>query len=447
MSSIRIILCLAIVLCLVGVTVRTARADEVLDWNQVTLDTVRALSINPPRAARALAMVHLAIYDAVNGIDREYEPYHVEKRAPPAASRRAAAAMAAYTVLVALHPGRRAQYDAALRRSMNAIRNGPDKHRGRVWGQTVGEAIVRLRKNDGSDWTVPYVPVDRVGYWRPTPPAFAPALLPQWPFVRPFAMYSGDQFRVEPPPEPWTDPFLDAYEEVKELGRSDSESRSDEQTEIAFFWEDGAGSVTPPGHWQVIAQGLAWRYRNSLLENARLFALLSIAQADAAITSWDSKYAYEHFRPVTAITEDAGMDDNPDTEADPVWTPLLPTPAFPAYTSGHSTFSSTSARILARFYGTDKIAFSGTSPDPQRWPEVLPGVVRRWKRLSQAAEEAGQSRIYGGIHWQYDNQAALEVGRALGDFVFDNLLRPRKCRRGHDDYDGQYGQHDHRPCH
>jgi hypothetical protein len=439
MMSIRIIMCLTAMILLVSLGARRAWADEVLDWNQVTLDTVRALRINPPRAARALAMVHIAIYDAVNGIDRVYEPYHFDKRAPPGASRRAAAAMAAYTVLVKLHPERRAQYDAALKNSMGAIRNGPDKHKGKAWGETVGNAILRLRKNDGSDWIVPYVPADEVGLWRPTPAALAPALLPQWPFVRPFAMYSGDQFRVEPPPDLWTDAFVDAYEEVKELGRSDSESRSDEETEIAFFWEDGAGSVTPPGHWQVIARDLAWRYRNSLLENARLFALLSIAQADAAISAWDSKYAYENFRPVTAITEDAEDDGNPDTELDPTWTPLLPTPPFPAYTSGHSTFSSVSARILARFYGTDKIAFSGASPDPQRWPEVLPGVVRRWKRLSQAAEEAGQSRIYGGIHWQYDNQAGLAAGRALGNFVFDNLLRPRKCRwgaRGH-----------HRPCH
>jgi PAP2 superfamily len=434
MNSIRIILCLAVIVFLVGLAARAARADEVLVWNQVALDTIRGLRLTPPRATRTLAMVHVAIFDAVNGIDRVYEPYYVDKLAPPGACLPAAAAMAAYTVLGGLHPERRAQYDAALADSLAGIPSGPAKTNGKAWGQSVGEAILRLRQNDGADAIVPYVPSDEIGMWRPTPPAFAPALLPQWPFVRPFAMYTGDQFRVEPPPPLSSAAFAAAYDEVKELGRSDSEARTAEQTEIAFFWEDGAGSVSPPGHWQVIAQDLARRHRNDMLENARLFALLSIAQADGAISSWDSKYAYEHFRPITAITEDADQDGNPATELDPTWTPLIPTPPFPSYTSGHSTFSSVSARILARFYGTDTIAFAGASPDAQRWPTILPGVMRRWTSLSQAAEEAGQSRIYGGIHWQYDNQPALAVGRALGNFVFDNLLRPLECRRDRHDH-------------
>ncbi len=433
MTSIRNILCLAIVILLVGPAGRKARADEVLAWNQVTLDTIRALRLPPPRATRSLAMVHVAIFDAVNGIERVYEPYHVEKGAPPGACPPAAAAMAAYTVLVGLHPTRRAMYDAALEGSLDAIPNGASKNKGKAWGQTVGKAILRLRENDGSDSIVPYVANDEVGRWRPTPADFAAPLLVQWPFVRPFAMYTGDQFRVEPPPALTSAAFAAAYDEVKALGRADSEVRTDEQTETVFFWEDGPGTVTPPGHWHVIAQGLARRFRNDLLENARLFALLGIAQADAAISSWDDKYFYEHFRPITGIAEDADEDGNPATTLDPTWTPLIPTPPFPSYTSGHSTFSSVSARILARFYGTDHIAFAGASPDPQRWPEILPGVVRRWNSLSQAAEEAGRSRIYGGIHWQYDNAPALEAGCALGNFVFDNLLRPRQCRqRDHD---------------
>jgi hypothetical protein len=439
MTSIRIILCLAIVIFLVGLAARAARADEVLAWNQVTLDTIRVLRLPPPRATRTLAMVHVAIFDAVNGIERRYEPYHVDKRAPPGACLPAAAAMAAHTVLVGLHPERRAEYGAALANSLDRIPGGPSRNKGKAWGQSVGQAILRLRQNDGADAIVAYVPSDEVGGWRPTPPAFAPALLPQWPFVRPFAMYTGDQFRVEPPPPLTSAAFAAAYDEVKALGRIDSEERTDEQTEIAFFWEDGPGSVTPPGHWQIIAQGLARRFRNDALENARLFALLSIAQADAAISSWDNKFAYEHFRPITAITQDAADDGNPSTELDPTWAPLIPTPPFPSYTSGHSTFSSASARILACFFGTDRIAFADTSPDPQRWPEILPGVVRSWTSLSQAAEEAGQSRIYGGIHWQYDNQPALEAGRALGSFVSDNLLRPRECRPGR-------RHHRRRPC-
>jgi membrane-associated phospholipid phosphatase len=172
----------------------------------------------------------------------------------------------------------------------------------------------------------------------------------------------------------------------------------------------------------VLAQGLSKRFLLSRIENARLFALLSIAQADAAISCWDSKYHYNYFRPVTAIREPCFT--RTDLLADPEWTPLLPTPPFPAYTSGHSTFSGASARILELYFGTDNIAFSGTSPDPSRWPDVLPGVRRSWRSLSQAAEEAGQSRIYGGIHWQYDNVMGLRAGRGIADQTFDIHLRP-----------------------
>jgi hypothetical protein len=437
MTEVRIILCLAAIAIVIGLWPRATRADEVLDWNDATLDTIRGLRLSPPRATRTLAMVHAAIFDAVNGIDQVYEPYHVARPAPPGASPRAAAVMAAYTVLVELHPARRAEYDAALAASMATIRKGPARNKGEAWGRFVGQAIVRLRADDGADATVPYEPSDEIGRWKPTPTDFAAALLPQWPYVTPFAMARGDQFRVEPPPALSSAAFAAAYNEVKAIGRRTSHVRTAEQTEIAYFWEDGAGTVTPPGHWHVIAQCFARRFHNSLLENARLFALLAIAQADAAISAWDSKFVYDHFRPITAITEEAHLDGNPATALDPTWVSLLPTPPFPSYTSGHSTFSAASARILALFYGTDAIAFSGAAPDPQRWPDVLPGVVRSWTSLSQAAEEAGQSRIYGGIHWQYDNQAALEAGAAIGEYVFGKVLQPRDCA---------IGRGRHRPC-
>jgi hypothetical protein len=288
--------------------------------------------------------------------------------------------------------------------------------------------------DDGNDAIVSYSPSGEFGYWQPTPPAFAPALLPQWPYVLPFAMTSGDQFRVGPPPAFTSQ--ADAYDEVLRLGRSDSSERTPDQTLISYFWEDGPGTATPPGHWQVIAQQLAERFHNDLVESARLFALLSIVQADAVILCWDNKYYYDHLRPYTAITSEADDDGNPDTEADPGWSSLIPTPPFPTYTSGHSTFSGGTSRLLARFFGRDDIAFSAPSPDPQRWPNVLPGVVRSWNSLSSAAEEAGQSRIYGGIHWQYDNQGGLESGRDLADWVFGHSLRPTG---GGDDHGHAWG--------
>jgi hypothetical protein len=272
---------------------------------------------------------------------------------------------------------------------------------------------------------VPYTPSGLLGRWKPTPPAFAPALLPGWGLVDPFAMKRGDQFRVPPPPDLTSMEYAAAYDEVKDFGEGDSAVRTADQTEIAYFWEDGPATATPPGHWMVIAQQFAEMFGTDLAENARLFALLGITQADAAILCWNNKYFYDIARPITSITEEGDVDGNPLTAADPTWLPLIPTPPFPAYTSGHSTFSGSSARILARFFGDDEIPFSAPSPDPQRWPLVLPGVVRSWPSLSAAAEEAGQSRIYGGIHWQYDNQQGLVSGRDLADFVFKKFLKPK----------------------
>jgi membrane-associated phospholipid phosphatase len=404
----------------IGVTA----ADVVTDWNEILLDTIRATSTNPPRATRALAMMHLAIFNAVNGIDRTAEPYGRAHPAPPHASIDAAAAEAAYTVLAALYPAREPIFAAARDASLGAVAPGPGIRKGLDFGHACGLALLDLRAGDNSDRPEPYAPLGTFGAWQPTPPAFAPALLPNWPQVTPFAMREGSQFRPAPPPDFSSAEFAAAYNEVKELGAAASASRTPEQTEIAYFWEDGGGTATPPGHWQLIARLLSERGHLTTTENARLFALLSITQADAAIVAWDAKYAYNHLRPFTAITLDAELDGNPDTAGDPAWQALIPIPPFPSYISGHSTFSGGSSRLLALYFGSDAIPFSMASPDPDRWPLILPGVVRSWLSLSQAAEEAGQSRIYGGIHWQYDNQEGLRSGRALADYVFAQFLRP-----------------------
>ncbi|NJL28320.1 MAG: vanadium-dependent haloperoxidase [Thermoanaerobaculia bacterium] len=273
-----------------------------------------------------------------------------------------------------------------------------------------------LRQNDGSTSPANYKAPLGANWWVPTPPAFAPPLLPQWPYVTPWTMTSGSQFRSPGPPI-LTDPrYVLAFNEVKDLGRFDSTMRTPDQSQIAKFWDDGAGTQTPPGHWNEIAQLLAAQQGNSLLENARLFALLNLTVADAAIVSWDNKYFYGHWRPYTGIVM-ADVDGNPATQRDTGWGSFITTPPFPSYTSGHSTFSGSSGRLLARFFDTDDLAFTAGS-------DGTPGVMRSFESLSQAAEEAGQSRIYGGIHWQYENRDGLASGRALADFVFFNFLRP-----------------------
>lgn len=407
---------LRIVVSLSLLAAGAARADAVLDWNKVLLDAVRADKTPPPKAARAMAVVHVSIFDAVNGITPGYTPYLVTSAAPNGASADAAAVEAAYRALAALYPAQLATFDAARSSSLAKIPDGTAKTAGISWGAQVAQAILAARAGDHSGDIVTYSAPTGANWWIPTAPAFAAPLLPNWPAVTPWCMSRGDQFRSDAPPPPNSAAYTDAFREVKQLGRVDSSTRTAEQTQIALFWADGAGTATPPGHWLAIAQTLSEQHNLTLTQNARLFALLSLTAADAAIVAWDTKYAYGNWRPITAI-QHADSDGNPDTDADPNWTSLIATPPFPSYTSGHSTFSASSARLLAHFFGSDTISFSTAS-------DGLPGVTRSFTTLTQAAEEAGQSRIYGGIHWQFDNQTALRNGRALADEVFFRFLGP-----------------------
>lgn len=392
-----------------------AAADVVTDWNEVLLDAVRTDRTTPPAAARAMAMVHTAMFDAVNGIVGGYEPFMQDWPAPPGASPEAAAAAAAHHVLSELFPAQRDTFDAALEASVDGIPMGR-RLRGMAFGRRCGTSMAFARAADGWDAEVPYEPTDIPGLWTPTPPAYAPALLPQWPLVTPFCMESGSQFRVPEPPDLAGAAYAADFNEVKALGGVASQDRTPEQTEIALFWADGPGTATPPGHWLMIAQEISEAEGLTLVENARLFALLSLAEADAGICSWDNKFAFEAWRPVTAIQR-ADEDGNPATEPDPDWMPLLTTPPFPTYTSGHSTFSGAGSRILALYFGADDHPFTTTS-------DAMPGVERSFASFSEAAEEAGRSRIYGGIHFEYDNVHGLASGRALAESLFEHFLRP-----------------------
>lgn len=391
-------------------------ADAVIEWNDVLLDAIRVQRTAPPYAARNMAIVHTAVFDAVNSIEQDYQPYLVGRKGPKGASVEAAAAAAAHRTLASLYPTLQGTFDAALASSLARVPDGAAENKGVALGRSVAERVLDARSDDGADDTVAYTPGSEPADWQPTPPAFAPALLPQWPGVAPFAMTSGSQFRPPAPPDITSAEFAAAFDEVKSLGGVTSTQRTADETQIAFFWADGAGTATPPGHWNEIAQDLAAGAGNSLAENARLFALLNVALADAGIAAWDAKYAYDYCRPVTAVGNAAG-DGNDLTEADPAWTPLIATPPFPSYTSGHSTFSAAGAAILADFFGTDSVSFATSS-------DGLPGVQRSFTSLWAAAEEAGMSRIYGGIHWSFDNTEGLACGRSIGELVSGSLLQP-----------------------
>jgi membrane-associated phospholipid phosphatase len=401
-----------------------ARADVVTDWNSAALDAIRADRVAPPPAARILAILHAAIYDAVNGVTQTHEPYFVTGKPAGVASIEVAASAAAHRVLVTLFPGRQETLDGLYAAQLVRFDDHPSRAVGVAWGESVADAILELRAGDGADAVVSHTPSAGAGFWQPTPPAFASSAFPQWPHVTPFAMVSPTQFRPPAPPALDSDPWASDYNLTKEVGSATSATRTSEQTAIARFWADGAGTVTPPGHWNVIARDVAEQLGTTVEENARLFALLNFAEADAAIVSWDCKYQFEFWRPITAIRS-GDQDPRSDTEKDAEWTPLLVTPPFPEYTSGHSTFSSAGAAVLAGFFGSDDIAFTTESED-------LPGVVRSFSSFSAAAVEAGISRIYGGIHFFSANEAGLSSGAALGAYVSANFLRdrPGKSQRG-----------------
>jgi hypothetical protein len=398
-------------------------ADMVLEWNEVAVEATRVARLSPNAQTRALAMVHGAVFDAVNGIERDYAPYLVNRHAPRWASEEAAAAVAAHGVLVGLIPAQQATLDAALASSLAAVPDGPAEDAGVAFGKLVADCMLAERADDGSTDVVTYVPGTGPDDWQPTPPGFAAAALPQWATVEPFGITSPDQFRADPPPALDSPAFTQAFNQIKAIGKADADitgGRAAEQTEIARFWAGPSGTVQPPGHWNSIARDVADAQDNSLAQNARMFAMLNIGMADALITAWDTKYEYSFVRPVTAI-RNADNDGNPDTVADPAWSPLLTTPGHPSYMAAHSAVSATAATVLAEFFGNDAIAFSSSA-------EVSVGgavLTRSFNSFSQAAQEAGASRIYGGIHWSFDNEAGLEAGHSIGEFISDNLLGPR----------------------
>jgi hypothetical protein len=412
---------IALLVITVGVaSTPSAAADVITNWNNAALNVIRATKTPPPVASRALAILHVSMFDAVNGISRRYEPFFVQSAVPASASPEAAASAAAHAVLVALFPDDAAMFDALHTATLASIANGPQKGAGIAWGQTVAAHVLIWRANDGSDAQI-FPPTGAgPGFWIPTPPAFAPYLLPQWAFVAPFTMPTSSAFRPPGPPALDSTKYTADFNEVKALGAAIRSTRTQEQTTIALFWADGAGTETPPGHWNSIAQDVARQAGNTLEQNARLFALMNVAMADAAICAWDAKYAYNFWRPVTAI-RGAEFDGNPATTVDPAWSSLLITPPFPDYVSGHSTFSAAAATILARFFGTDNIPFATGS-------DFLPDTVRQFTSFSAAAAEAAISRIYGGIHFRSATDDGLTEGVEIGQWAYDHVMQPKGNR-------------------
>jgi hypothetical protein len=392
--------------------------DEVLVWNDVVLRAIRTSAPPVPGALqqRLVAIVHVAMFDAVNGIERRCTPIHVEPDAPRGASVRAAAAQAAYTALAGLFPSQ--TFDADLEASLDAISadasqdNSTSIERGRVWGEQVALEILAWRAADGlTPPAPPFLGGSAPGEWRPTPPGFLPGLVPTMATTLPFVIEQPWSFRSPTgPPSLTSQTYADDVNEVESVGAANSITRTADQTEAARFWAATANSF-----WNRAAATASRGHHLTLSENARLFAVLNIAQADAIISCWDSKYFFVFWRPITAI-QLAGTDGNPATTADPTWTPLIVTPPYPEYDSGHQSVSRSSATILIAYFG-DATPLDGFS-------EGLPGVTRQWANFTAAADEAFMARIWAGIHYRFTMAETRDRATAIANYVLEHAALP-----------------------
>ena len=453
----------------------TGPAGRVRHWNEVAINAsgidhtppapgetrIFGEQLGPHRASRAMAIVHIAIFDAINAIDGRFKSYTGIPAAPAGASMNCAIAQAACETLEAMFPAQKASFRQFLTDDLSQIPDNRPKKDGIALGHRAAAAILAKRQNDGSDYVEPHLGVefitsDQPGKWRQDPVSHHPlALGAFWGQVKPFVMQSGSQFRAPAPPSIDSAEYAAAYEEAKSYGGdgiTTATVRTAEQTEIGTYWAyDGTPSLcAPPRLYNQLIMHLADQFGTSAdpVQLARLLALANTALADCGIAVWESKFYYQFWRPVTAIREsDPGTgpsglgDGNDETAGDANFMPLgAPasnlngpnfTPPFPSYPSGHGGFGGALFEILRKFYGTDNVAFTFVSDElngvtHDNAGNVRPLVPRSFTSFSQAEEENGQSRIYLGIHWSFDKTEAIAQGRRVADYVFANAFAPKK---------------------
>lgn len=392
----------------------TAFADVITDWNEnaVTFVTPR---MAPPAAQRAVAMVQVAMFDAVNSIERRYRPYLVQLPAPPTASKEAAAAAAAGVVLASLLPQTDGQVKGAMASYLAAIPNGAAKSEGIKLGEAVAARLLEVRARDGSDAPDAYRPKTTPGVYIPTPITVGST----WPNVTPFALTSPSQFRPEPPIALTSERWAADYNEIKDLGAKNSTKRSARQTEDARFW-----LITGPQSTNPIVRQLVAAKKMSLIDSARFMALASVALADAYIAVMDAKYRYEFWRPITAI-RNGDTDDSPATERDPTWQPIDNTPMHPEYPCAHCVGSAALAAVVETLLGTADV------PEIVMTSSTAPGVTHRWTNLRAYTEEVSQARISAGFHYQFSTQVGQDMGRKIGQYVVQNAMQPAAVAAAH----------------
>lgn len=446
-----------------------AQIDPILEWNAVAIEVNRVSysggvvndQVGPTASSRALAITHAAMFDAWNSIHNKYTPYFTFVSNSTNANDDAAIAQAGHDTLMALYPHQQAYIDAALTQTLSRVPNSRQKERGIDLGHFVAQRILTARADDGSQIPGSYVPDGLPGHHQPDPLNPNQGFLgPAWGGVTTFAIPNTDAIPTPPVPSMTSAEYTAAFDQVKSLGQEGSTTRTADETAIGLFWgyDVARGLGDPPRLYNQIARVIAAQEHNSVGDNARMFALINLAMADAGICCWGVKYRDDFWRPIMGI-RNGDVDGNPATAADPDWAPLgaprsnpLPsetvnfTPPFPSYTSGHATFGGAAFKTMANFYQTDDIHMSipfdfisdelnGVTKDIH---DAIPGVVmdhirdllpRHYNSFSQAAAENAASRIFLGIHWRFDAVQGVSAGDRIADYAFDHLLQPRNGKR------------------
>ena len=394
----------------VPATASAASNEVVLDWYGSTaqeLNQAAGIQKQEPRARLEQAMVQGAVYDAVNAIARTNQPYLVSPRSRRWFSQNAAAATAAYRVVIDLLPERRSVFDQQYEQSLAGIAPGAAKRGGIRVGRRAARAMLAAREDDGRDGTRAPVFGTEPGVWRPTPPDFAVADTAWVADVTPFLIDDPEDLRTRGPNPLSSKAYARDFNETKELGELDSATRTEDQTDTALYW-----NLAP---WGEIIVSLARSRRLDANDTARYLAMISLAGADAEITVVDEKQYWNTWRPITAIRE-ADTEDNPATAPDPDWEPLIVTPGFPEYPAGHTTGSGAIVGTLQAFFGTDKMTFSASSPGSN--------TTRGFTRFSQALDEVVDSRVWGGIHWRWADEVGARLGKRIARIGAERYFKP-----------------------
>jgi hypothetical protein len=376
--------------------------DPVLEWNSIMVSTTA--SQNPFFQARFAAITQLAVFEAVNAIDRDFEPYLGTITAPRGASPEAAAVAAAYTVLENYFPGNASTLNAAYAASLASIPDGSAKQQGIGVGEAAATALITLRTLDGSTPPEFYSPTSSApGAWQPTP-SCPPAggLLLQWRNLRPFAIERTDQFRSAPPPALTSERYARSYNEVMRVGSVDSPFRPQDRSDVALFY----AATAPVPVWNSAAVQVAVEQGRTMSENARALALMDVAIADASASVFDTKYAYDFWRPETAI----------HASGDTTWQPYIVTPCFPSYGSAHGSLSNAARKVLERVYGPRNHLITLSNP-------AVAGVILQYQTFEQITHDISDARVYGGIHFRFDQETGAEQGRRVGEYVHQHILR------------------------